>query len=114
MKKNVLKSAFAIACVAAASVSGFISYDQHNKNIAAANMLCKENVEALSNNDSWFESLVSTMYEPKQYYCLIKEPCYITKVVNGQRIRIEGITYKCVTTLSPQGDCNITNYECRY
>ena len=56
MKKSVFKSAFAIACVVAASVSGFKAYDQHNKNVAAASMLLAENVEALSDGDSWYES----------------------------------------------------------
>ena len=51
MKKNVLKSAFAITCVVAASVSSFKAYDQHDKNVAAANMLLAENVEALSQGD---------------------------------------------------------------
>ena len=52
MKKNVFKSAFAIACVVAASMGGFKAYDQHNKNVAAANLLFTENVEALSGPDA--------------------------------------------------------------
>ena len=39
MKQKNVKTAFAIACVVAASVSSFKAYDQHNKNVAAANML---------------------------------------------------------------------------
>lgn len=51
MKKNVFKSAFAIACVVAASMGGLITYNQHNKNLAATNLLFAENVEALCQMD---------------------------------------------------------------
>ena len=37
-------------------MTGFKAYDQNNKNVAAANMLLAENVEALSDGDSWYES----------------------------------------------------------
>ena len=69
MKKSVFKSAFAIACVVAASVSGFKAYDQNNKNVAAANMLLAENVEALSAGDGILDTIIGLFgYEPKKEY----------------------------------------------
>lgn len=108
MKKNLFKSAFAIACVAAASVSGFISYDQHNKNVAATSMLCKENVEALSDNDSWFWS---STYIQKHYTPALEE-CCITEVVNGQTIRRNGVTHTCQISLNPYATCDFNDCKC--
>ncbi len=52
MKRLVVKSAFAISCIVAASVSGFKAYEQNNKNEAAVKLLLTENVEALSEPDA--------------------------------------------------------------
>ena len=49
MKKKSIKSAFAIACVAVASVSGIKAYNVANQ--SQTNMLLMENVEALSQSN---------------------------------------------------------------
>ena len=49
MKKNFIKSACAIACVAVASVSGVKAYNASNH--SEASMLLAENVEALSQGE---------------------------------------------------------------
>lgn len=106
MKKIVLKSAFAIACVAAASVSGFKAYEQHNKNVAAANMLLAENVEALSSGDGLLDSLMGLLgYQPKeekQYPYMTMGGCYKTITMNGKTQRVPGQQYVCRT-------CNTEN-----
>ena len=49
MKKNSIKSIFAIACVAVASVSGIKAYNASNQ--SEVSMLLAENVEALSEGE---------------------------------------------------------------
>ena len=46
MNRNLIKSAFAIACVVAASVSGIKAYNASNQ--SEASVLLMDNVEALS------------------------------------------------------------------
>lgn len=122
MKKSVLKSAFAITCIAAASVSGFKAYDQHDKNVAAANMLLAENVEALSVGDSWASaigSFVAGLFtgggnQEKWYRAQCNEPCTLWKKINGRDTQIEGARKGCEDTKAETAGCTIPNYNpCR-
>lgn len=127
MKKNVLKSAFAITCVVAASVSSFKAYDQHDKNVAAANMLLAENVEALSVGDSWASwasaagSFVAGLFsgggnsnQEKWYRAQCNEPCTLWKKINGRDQQIDGARKGCEDTKAETAGCTIPNYNpCR-
>ena len=105
MKKKVIKSAFAIACIVAASVSGFKAYDQHDKN-AAANVLLAENVEALSAGDNF--NLPGWLTNNETHYYLAANTCYVTKVVNGVTQRIPGIYYTCNVCNDPNSTCDFS------
>ena len=99
MKKNVLKSAFAITCVVAASMGGFKAYEQHNKNVATVNMLLAENVEALSQADngeakSDNTKVVSNGLERTKVDC--------TRLNNGRKINGKVLT--CMPIKKP-GQC---------
>ncbi len=65
MKRLVVKSAFAISCIVAASVSGFKAYEQHIKNVADANMLLAENVEALCQPEDEDHRVCDVPADPK-------------------------------------------------
>lgn len=77
MKRIVVKSALAITCIVAASVSGFKAYEQHNKNVAAANMLLAENVEALSSGDASWVSWLKNFTKVGSKFCGVVSGLYI-------------------------------------
>lgn len=120
MKKNFFKSAFAIACIAVASVSGFKAYDQHNKNVAATNMLLAENVEALSAGDGWgavgsflagFFGGGDSSKEEKWYRADCNDPCQFYKHVNGRDELVNGTKKGCCDTKAVTAGCTIPNYN---
>ena len=114
MKQKNVKTAFAIACVVAASVSSFKAYDQHNKNVAAANMLLAENVEALSAGDG---SIIDTImglfgYEPKkeyQYKTMGASPFNYMNRKTGHMESTEGRQFVCLNTTNDQATCILPN-----
>ena len=51
MKKNFLKSTFVVAIMAASATIGYMAYNQHqNQQLAFANPLLEENIEALAHD----------------------------------------------------------------
>ena len=89
MKKNVFKSAFAIACVVAASVSGIKAYNAANQ--SKTDMLLAENVEALTVGDGFFD-IYKEWYNSKDY--IARE---VTKTVTIHYTQWYSVseTYKC-------------------
>ena len=114
MKRIVIKSAFAIVCIVAASVSCFKAYDQHNKNVAAANMLLAENVEALSDGDSWISNAwnsvtgaVSDWYNSKVY----SARTVTVQVQTGANVSAGAPVYGIVINVGGNTSTTVT-YQC--
>lgn len=72
MKKNLVKTAFAIVCVVATGIGAFNTYSSANQ--SEADMLLAENVEALSWNDTGTTS--GPICEQKCNY-VPNKTCYI-------------------------------------
>ncbi len=98
MKKSVIKSAFAVVCVVAASMTGFKAYEQNN-NLSAANMLLAENVEALSQPEG-DEAQSDNTRVVRQGQEKTKVDC--KRLVNGKKEN--GKRWDCVSITKP-GEC---------
>ena len=66
MKKNVIKTAIAAVCVVAASMGGMKAYNAANK--SEANLLLEENVEALSQDEGYYDCGLAGCYGGR-YVC---------------------------------------------
>lgn len=125
MKKNVIKTVFAAVCVAAAGMSAFKAYDKHNENLAVADVLLAENVEALSAGDSWLSGAINTITgiiggiigggngqsEEKWYRAECNEPCSFYKSINGKDALVNGTKKGCEDTKAQTAGCHIPNYN---
>lgn len=89
MKRLVVKSAFAVVCVVAASMTGFKAYNAANQ--SKTDMLLAENVEALTVGDGFLD-IYKEWYNSKDY--IARE---VTKTVTIHYTQWYSVseTYKC-------------------